>query len=67
MEDSYCKETLQFVLSSLNTTHNNLFAHPVYVIKIGHGDYAANGSLTTPKLVKHLARGVQHNIIMDLR
>ena len=55
IDDTYYKKTVRFVWSSLNTSSVGSFAHPVHlhghsfhVVKIGHGKYAPNGSLTTP-------------------
>ena len=55
IDKNFYGKTVRFVLSSLNTSRNNAFAHPVHlhghsfhVIKIGYGQYYPNGSLDTP-------------------
>ena len=51
----YSGKTIRFVLSSLNTTRDFSFAHPIHlhghsfhVVKVGYGSYLPNGLLNEP-------------------
>ena len=56
-------QTVRFVLSSLNTTRELSFAHPIHlhghsfhIVKVGYGSYYRNGTLKDP--TKHLSCGM---------